>query len=123
MSDAGSGSRIPRLRRKIRLLFRENSYATVSIREQVVFTGYEDEGGEYKDASKSIEITLKDGSRRELFDVLTNVVNMSIDFLQAAGNLGEMLDKNLPLATSITVTPATDMQPEDYWSVLDRKVF
>ena len=38
-------------------------------------------------------------------------------------NLGEMLGKNLPLATSITATPATDMQPEDYRSALDRKVF
>jgi hypothetical protein len=60
-----------------------------SIREQVVFTGYEDEGGEYKDASKSIEITLKDGSRRELFDVLTNVVNMWIDFFAGGGSFRE----------------------------------
>ncbi len=38
-------------------------------------------------------------------------------------NLGEMLGKNLPPATSITATPATDMQSEDYRSALDRKVF
>ena len=29
-------------------------------------------------------MALKDGTSRELFDVLTNVVNMWIDFLQAA---------------------------------------
>lgn len=43
----------------------------------------------YYDLKKSIEITLKDGTTRELFDVLTNVVNMWIDFLQAAGISGK----------------------------------
>lgn len=55
------------------------------IREQIVHTIYRDEAGEYYDLKKSIEITLKDGTARELFDVLTNVVNMWIDFLQATG--------------------------------------
>jgi len=52
-----------------------------SIKELVVYTHYRDEAGEYSDASKAIEITLKNGTTRELFDVLTNVVNMWIDFL------------------------------------------
>jgi hypothetical protein len=60
-----------------------------SIREQVVHTQYRDEVGEYSDATKSIEITLKNGTTRELFDVLTNVVNMWIDFLQASGISGK----------------------------------
>lgn len=56
-----------------------------SIREWVVITMYHDDSGEYKNATKSIEITLKDGTTRELFDVLTNVVNMWIAFFNAAG--------------------------------------
>jgi hypothetical protein len=56
-----------------------------NIREQVVCTKYLDGAGEYTAATKSIEITLKNGMTRELFDVLTNVVNMWIDFLHAAG--------------------------------------
>jgi hypothetical protein len=56
--------------------------AADNIREQVVHTIYRDEAGEYYDIKKSIEITLKDGTSRELFDVLTNVVNMWIDRLE-----------------------------------------
>jgi hypothetical protein len=59
------------------------------IREHVVHTIYGDEAGEYYDLKKSIEIRLKDGTTRELFDVLTNVVNMWIDFLQAEGISGK----------------------------------
>jgi hypothetical protein len=55
------------------------------IREHVVVTRYQDDAGEYSDATKSIEITLKNGTKRELFDVLTNVANMWISFLVAAG--------------------------------------
>src|ERR1700726_3822695 len=53
------------------------------IREHVVVTRYQDDAGEYSDATKSIEITLKNGTKRELFDALTNVVNMWISFLVA----------------------------------------
>ena len=60
-----------------------------SIRELIVNTQFQDEQGEYNVASKSIDIALKDGTSRELFDVLTNVVNMWIDFLQAAGISGK----------------------------------
>ncbi len=60
-----------------------------SIRELVVNTQFQDEQGEYSVASKSIDMALKDGTSRELFDVLTNVVNMWIDFLQAAGISGK----------------------------------
>jgi hypothetical protein len=60
-----------------------------SILEQVVCTEYWDEVGVYTAATKSIEITLKNGTKRELFDVLTIVVNMWIEFLQAAGISGK----------------------------------
>jgi hypothetical protein len=60
-----------------------------NIREQVVYTRYRDEAGEYTDATKSIEITLRDGTRRELFDVLTNVINMWIQFLGTKGISGK----------------------------------
>lgn len=55
------------------------------IREFLVSTFFEDEHGVYTSASKSIEISLKDGTKRELFDVLTNVVNMWVSFLHDAG--------------------------------------
>jgi hypothetical protein len=53
-----------------------------NIKELVVSTRYSDEAGEYTNAAKSIEVTLKSGETRELFDVLTNVVNMWIEFLR-----------------------------------------
>ena len=55
------------------------------IRELLVSTIFEDEHGVYTSASKSIEITLKDGTTRELVDVMTNIVNMWITFLHDAG--------------------------------------
>jgi hypothetical protein len=60
-----------------------------SILEQVVSTEYRDEAGVYTAATKSIEITLKNGTKRELVDVLTTVINMWIAFLQAAGISGK----------------------------------
>jgi hypothetical protein len=53
--------------------------------EHVVYTQYRDESGHYMAATKAIEIALIDGTTRELFDVQTNVVNMWMDFLAAAG--------------------------------------
>jgi hypothetical protein len=54
------------------------------IRELLVSTLFEDEHVVYTSASKSIQISLKNGTTRELFDVLTNVVNMWITFLHQA---------------------------------------
>jgi hypothetical protein len=53
--------------------------------EHVVYTQYRDEFGHYTAATKAIDITLTDGTTRELFDVLTNVVNMWMDFLAVEG--------------------------------------
>lgn len=56
-----------------------------SIHELMVSTTYEDAAGPYVAVTKAIDLALKDGTTRELFDVLTNVVNMWTAFLQAAG--------------------------------------
>jgi hypothetical protein len=61
---------------------RINSADDIRIARHYVF---EDEDGVYPSNSKSIEISLKDGRTRELFDVLTNVVNMWVTFLHDAG--------------------------------------
>jgi hypothetical protein len=53
--------------------------------EHVVYTQYRDEFGHYTAATKAIDITLTVGTTRELFDVLTNVVNMWMDFLAVEG--------------------------------------
>jgi hypothetical protein len=45
------------------------------IYEMTVITRYEDQEGEYSDAEKMVMVTLKDGSERDLLEVLTNVMN------------------------------------------------
>jgi len=37
-------------------------------------------------------------------------------------SLEETLGEDSPLATSMPATPATEVQPEDHWNALDRKV-
>jgi hypothetical protein len=62
--------------------------------KHVVYTQYRDEAGHYIAATKAIEITLIDGTTRELFDVLTIVVNMWMDFPAAEG----ISEKSKPFA-------------------------
>lgn len=45
------------------------------IYEATVLTRYEDQDGEYSDAQKMVMVKLKDCSERDLFEVLTNVIN------------------------------------------------
>jgi len=45
------------------------------IYEATVVTRYQDQDGEYSDAQKMVMVKLKDGSERDLFEVLTNVMN------------------------------------------------
>jgi hypothetical protein len=45
------------------------------IYEMTVITRYEDCDGEYSDAQKMVMVKLKNGSERDLFEVLTNVIN------------------------------------------------
>jgi hypothetical protein len=45
------------------------------IYEATVLTRYEDQDGEYSDAQKMVMAKLKDGSERDLFEVLTSVIN------------------------------------------------
>ncbi|SFD72323.1 hypothetical protein [Spirosoma endophyticum] len=64
--------------RKHRFLDRQNPkfLSANSMIEKYIITKYNDESGEYQDTEKSIEITLIDGVKRQLMDVLTNVMNM-----------------------------------------------
>jgi len=45
------------------------------IYEMTVVTRYEDQDGEYSDAQKMVMVKLNDGSERDLFEVLTSVIN------------------------------------------------
>lgn len=45
------------------------------IYETTVVTRYEDDDGEYTDSQKMVMVKLNDGSERDLFEVLTNVIN------------------------------------------------
>jgi hypothetical protein len=57
------------------------------IYEITILTEYEDDDGPYQDVSKVVEVKLKNGSVRNLEDVLTTVVNMWIMNFQAQGLL------------------------------------
>jgi hypothetical protein len=60
-----------------------------SICERLVFTKYKDQEGEYKHAEKAVEVELIDGSTRDLYEVLTNVVNMWFDELHRIGAIDQ----------------------------------
>lgn len=56
--------------------------------EQVTSTLYKDEQGDYWHGEKSVFVKLKDGSVRDLYEVLTNVLNMWLKELQGLGVIG-----------------------------------
>ena len=56
-----------------------------AISEIVVITAYKDKFGVYKDSTKQIEVSLLDGSQRNLTEVLTNVLNFWIRHLRSRG--------------------------------------
>ncbi|MBP8856441.1 MAG: hypothetical protein KBG60_00365 [Anaerolineaceae bacterium] len=64
-----------------------NKYKTnvKNIQEVLVITLFSDEFGEYVNQEKLVEIELIDGSKRNLLEVMTNVVNMWFDFLTEKG--------------------------------------
>lgn len=65
---------------------REGNVASATdIYELVVFTEYEDAQGPYQDAAKRVEVKLKDGSVRDMEEVLRNVFNMWIANYQKQG--------------------------------------
>lgn len=55
------------------------------ISEVLFYTKYQDDKGEYRHLEKAVIIKLKDGTERDLFEVMTNVLNM---WLQLLYNLG-----------------------------------
>ena len=58
-----------------------------SMYEQVVVTEYSDEQGIFTDARKVVNVKLDDGTERELFDIVTNVINFWGNALAAWGIL------------------------------------
>ena len=60
------------------------------IEEQVVLTEYEDDRGPYRHKEKTVTLKLKDGSERELLDVMTNVLNYWLGELHRMGVLQQV---------------------------------
>lgn len=57
------------------------------IGEQIVLTEYKDAEGEYRFAEKTVVVKLTDGSTRDLFEILTIVINYWENFLFSQGIL------------------------------------
>ncbi|HUS70192.1 MAG TPA: hypothetical protein VM075_05365 [Anaerolineae bacterium] len=55
------------------------------IREILVSTRFRDQEGEYDNQEKIVEVELTDGSKRDVYEILTNVVNMWFDELHRIG--------------------------------------
>ncbi len=72
-----------------------------SLSELIVITEHEDEQGKFQVAHKIIEIALKDGAKRDLGEVLTNVLNMWIDELATLGVLS-VSKRTLPAPSTPT---------------------
>lgn len=72
--------------------------------EAFISTTYKDELGEYQHVEKSVFIKLKDGTERDLFEVITNVMNMWLSFLHGLGLIKfikqiDIHDQELPRRT------------------------
>jgi hypothetical protein len=59
------------------------------IYEEVRITQYEDQQGEYWGSAKDVVVELQDGSHRDLYTIITNVVNMWIDELHGIGIISD----------------------------------
>lgn len=59
------------------------------IYEEVRITEYKDQQGMYRSLEKEIVVDLKDGSHRDLYHIITNVVNMWIDELYEIGIISD----------------------------------
>jgi hypothetical protein len=60
-----------------------------SIYERLVCTRYKDQDGEYDHQEKIVEVELVDGSKRDIYEILTNVVNMWFDELHRIGAIDQ----------------------------------
>jgi hypothetical protein len=59
--------------------------SATDLEEAIAITEYEDEAGPYRHAEKVVLVRLKDGTTRQVLEILTNVVNMWIDELHRQG--------------------------------------
>lgn len=66
-----------------------------SVNELVILTKFNDEQGEYYFSEKIILVKIIDGSERDLFDVLTNVLNMWYEYLFSINILPTLYHKNV----------------------------
>jgi hypothetical protein len=60
-----------------------------AIREILVSTRFSDQDGEYANEEKIVEVGLFDGSKRDVYEILTNVVNMWFDELHRIGAIDQ----------------------------------
>jgi hypothetical protein len=60
------------------------------IEERIILTEYRDKEGSYRHAEKKVLLKLTCGGERDLFHVLTTVINYWIDELHALGHLGKL---------------------------------
>jgi len=67
------------------------------INEQIIITKYQDEQGEYQTIEKSVQIHLSDGSVRDAFEVLTNVMNFWFNYLNSIGVINKPHHYPIPL--------------------------
>lgn len=88
------------------------------IYEIMVCTKYQDEQGEYEHCEKVVEVKLRNGSTRDIYVVLTNVMNMWFEELHQIGVIEErhpLESKNQGIvlrdsATSIDLSMTKDIQ-------------
>lgn len=83
--------------------------------ERVTSTLYKDEQGDYWHGEKSVFVKLRDSSERDLYVVLTNVVNMWLKELQDLGVIGyvkpiEIKDEGIPPRSSESGAAPLDLE-------------
>lgn len=70
-----------------------------NIYEQVVVTEYKDEKGRYLHHEKTVDVDLVDGTSRDIFEILTNVINMWLSELVSIGIMPNAKIFSLPTKT------------------------
>jgi hypothetical protein len=60
-----------------------------AIQEILVSTKFSDQDGEYANDEKMVEVELVDGSKRDIYEILTNVINMWLDELHQIGAIDQ----------------------------------
>jgi hypothetical protein len=89
--------------------------AAEAISEVIVLTQYEDEDGPYFIGSKAIDVHLQNGARRDLSEILNNVLNMWFTELHRLGVLKEHhqfcpTNKDIPTRRSESGAAQTDLE-------------